>query len=105
MERKVAVIGVGQTEYTSIRKETRSLVEIAFAAISPALDMAGISLSDIEATVYTSVDGFEGVVRPDRTRDAFGQGWNIPVISVNTGGTAGGSGLKEAVHLISAGGI
>lgn len=103
MKRKVAVIAVGQTEYTSIRRETRSKAELAFAAVGSALDSVGISLSDIDATVWTSVDGFEGIVRPDRTIDAYGQGHNLPLIAVNTGGTAGGSGFKEAVHLISAG--
>lgn len=103
MERKVAAIAVGQTEYTSIRRETRSKAELAFAAISSAIDSIGISLSDIDATVWCGVDGFEGVVRPDRTIDAYGQSYNLPLIAVNTGGTAGGSGFKEAVHLVSAG--
>lgn len=103
MDRKVAIISVGNTEYTSIRRETRSKAELAFAAIKSALDNVGLSIGDIEALVFTSVDGFEGNVRPSRTLDAFGQGYNIPLIDVNTGGTAGGSGIKEAVHLISAG--
>lgn len=103
MDRKVAIIGIGNTEYTSIRRETRSKAELAFAAIKSALDSVGLSIGDIEALVFTSVDGFEGNVRPSRTLEAFGQGYNIPLIDVNTGGTAGSSGIKEAVHLISAG--
>jgi acetyl-CoA C-acetyltransferase len=103
MNRKVAIIGVGNTEYTSIRKETRSKAELAFAAIKSSLDSIGLSIGDIEALIFTSVDGFEGNVRPSRTLEAFGQGHHMPLIDVNTGGTAGGSGIKEAVHLIAAG--
>ncbi|MDY6851507.1 MAG: thiolase family protein, partial [Thermodesulfobacteriota bacterium] len=100
---KVAVIGVGNTEYTSLRRETRSKAELAFAAIKEALDLANITIADVDAAVFTSVDGFEANVRPCRTLEAFGQAHNIPLIDVNTGGTAGGSGIKEAIHLISAG--
>lgn len=103
MKNKVAIIGVGNTIYTSLRRETRSKAELAFDAISRALEMVNITIRDIDATVFTSVDGFEGNVRPCRTLEAFGQAHNIPLIDVNTGGTAGSSGIKEAVHLISAG--
>lgn len=100
---KVAVIGVGNTEYTSLRRETRSKAELAYASIKEALDLANVTIADIDAAVFTSVDGFEANVRPSRTLEAFGQAYNIPLIDVNTGGTAGGSGIKEAIHLISAG--
>lgn len=103
MEKKAAIIGVGMTKFTSCRRETRSRAELAFAAVKDALTNAGLSLKDIEASVYTSVDGFEATVRPARTLEALGQGLNIPLIDVNTGGSAGGSGIKEAVHLIEAG--
>ena len=60
MPRRVAVIGVGNTEYGSVFKETREKSQIAFAAAKSALDMAGISIADINATVFGTVDGFEG---------------------------------------------
>jgi len=103
VKEKVAIISVGNTEYTSLRRETRSKAELAYAAIKQALDEVRLSIEDIEACVFTSVDGFEGNVRPARVLEAFGQAHNIPLIDVNTGGTAGGSGIKEAVHLVSAG--
>jgi acetyl-CoA C-acetyltransferase len=103
MERKSAIIGVGMTKFTSCRRETRSRAELAFAAVKAALDDAGLEMKDIDASVYTSVDGFEATVRPARTLEALGQGLNIPLVDVNTGGSAGGSGIKEAVHLIEAG--
>lgn len=103
MKGKVAIISVGNTEYTSLRREKRSKAELAFAAIKSALDSVRLSIEDIDASVFTSVDGFEGNVRPCRVLEAFGQAHNIPLIDVNTGGSAGGSGVKEAVHLVSAG--
>jgi len=101
--RRVAVIGVGNTEYGSIKSDTREKSQVAFTAVKAALNMAGITISDVDATVFSTVDGFEGVNRIDRTIDAFGQGYNIPVISVNTGGTAGASAFKEAFHLVASG--
>ena len=103
MLRRVAIIGVGYTTYGSIRSETREKSQIAFAAAKSALDMAGISIADINATVFGTVDGFEGTNRIDRTIDAFGQGYNAPVVLVNTGGTAGASAFKEAYHYIASG--
>ena len=103
MDRKVAIIGVGNTQYTSPHRETRSKAELAFAATKGALDSVNLSIGDMDAIVFTSVDGFEATVRPSRKLEAFGQAYNIPLIDVNTGGTGGGSGIKEAVHLISAG--
>ena len=103
MKRKVAIVSAANTEYTSVRRESRSKGEIAFSAVKGALDMAGLSIEDIDATVFTSVDGFEATVRPSRVLEAFGQAHGIPLVDVNTGGTAGGSGIKEALHMISAG--
>jgi acetyl-CoA C-acetyltransferase len=103
VKHRVAIISVGNTEYTSLRREIRSKAELAFAAIKEALDEVRICMEDIDACVFTSVDGFEGNVRPARVLESFGQAHNVPLIDVNTGGSAGGSGVKEAVHLISAG--
>jgi len=103
MHRKVAVIGVGYTTYGNVLSETREKSQIAFAAVKSALDMSKLSIEDIEATFFCSVDGFEGTNRIDRTIDAYGQRYNRPVIMVNTGGTGGASGFKDAYHYIAAG--
>jgi acetyl-CoA C-acetyltransferase len=103
MGTRAGVIGVGYTTYVGHRRETRSKAELAHESVRNALDMAGMSIRDVDVAVYTSVDGFEATVRPVRRLEAFGQGFNIPVVDVNTGGTGGGSGFKEAVHMIEAG--
>jgi len=103
MQNRVAVVGVGYTNYTSIRRETREKSEICRSAIRPVLDDTGLALSDIDVVVYSSVDGFEGWNRCERLLPCFGQQHGVPVYSVNTGGTGGASALKEASHFIAAG--
>jgi len=103
MKRRVGIVGIGYTEYISHRRETREKSELSMASVKNALDSVGISLRDIEATVYSSVDGFEGYNRSERLQPSFGQNFGCPVYSVNTGGTGGGSAFKEACHLISSG--
>jgi acetyl-CoA C-acetyltransferase len=105
MTRKVAVIGVGSTTYTSTKRETRERSEIGADCIRSALDFVGngISMSDIDAVYFASVDAFEGVQRPERSMDCFGQPFNIPVYTTQTGGTAGGSAIKAAHQAITGG--
>jgi acetyl-CoA C-acetyltransferase len=105
MARNVAVIGVGNTPYTSVKKEVRERSEIGSACIKSALDFVGggLTLSDIEAVYFTTVDGFEGVQRPDRSMDGLGQTLNIPIYFINTGGTSGGTGIKDAYAAVAAG--
>ncbi len=105
MARKVAVIGVGNTPFTSVKKEVRERSEVGAACIKSALDFVGkgLTLSDIEAVYFTTVDAFEGVQRPERSMDGLGQAFNIPSYFINTGGTSGGSGVKEAYCAVAAG--
>ena len=105
MGRKVAVIGVGNTTYTSAKRETRERSEVGRACVAAALEFVGrgLSIADIEALYISSVDAFEGVQRPDRSVDCYGQGLNKASFFVNTGGTAGGSCFKEAYHGIASG--
>lgn len=103
MRNRVAVVAVGYTDYTSIRRETREKSEIARSAIRAALAGIDVEIQDIDVAVYSSVDGFEGWNRCERLLPCFGQQFGVPVYSVNTGGTGGASALKEASHFIAAG--
>ena len=51
MPRKVGIVSVGYSTFTSIRRETREKSEINYAAIKNALDNAGLSISDIDISV------------------------------------------------------
>ena len=105
MARNVAVIGVGNTEYTSAKKEKKGRSELGRACVKSALDFVGrgLTLSDIDAFYFASADAFEGVQRPERSTECFGQGFATPVYSINTGGTAGGSAFKTAYQAVAAG--
>lgn len=100
------VVGVGYSEpetFTDHRESKVAKETTSFQAVSSALEHAGIELNDLDATVFTSVDGFEGTNRIERTLESFGQTNNIPLLSVNTGGTGGGSAVKTAYELVSSG--
>ena len=105
MARKVAVIGVGNTPYTSVKREVREKSEVGRACIKSSLDFVGngLTLSDIDAVYFTTADAFEGVNRPERSADCFGQALNIPIYCINTGGTGGGSTIKDAYRSVAAG--
>ncbi len=105
MARRVAVIGVGNTPYTSVKKEVRERSEIGLACIKSGLDFVGngLTLSDIDAMYFTTVDAFEGFQRPERSMDCLGQSLNIPTYLINTGGTSGGSTVKDAYRAVAAG--
>lgn len=100
------VVGVGYSEpetFTDYRSSEVGKEELARMAVSSALEHAGIEASALDATVFTTVDGFEGTNRIERTLEAFGQHDNIPLLSVNTGGTGGGSAVKTGFELVSSG--
>ena len=106
MGRDVAVVGAGYSDpetFTDFRKSVKSKEELAGDAIGSALDSAGVEASDLEATVFTTVDGFEATNRIERTLETFGQDRNIPLISIHTGGTGGGSAFKAAYEQVASG--
>ncbi len=105
MARKVAVIGVGNTKYGSAKRETRERSELGAVSVRAALEFVGrgLSLEDIEAVYTGDVDAFEGIQRPDKSTECFGQTYGTPVYMINTGGTAGGTAFKAAYHAVSAG--
>ncbi len=105
MDRKVAVVGVGNTSYTSAKRETRERTEVSADCIKAGFDFVGkgLSMDDVDSIFYASVDAFEGVQRPDRSMDCLGQSLNKATFFVHTGGTAGGSAFKEAYHSVKSG--
>jgi acetyl-CoA C-acetyltransferase len=106
MTRDVGVVGVGYSEpesFTDYRLATESKQEQAYTAVDNALDHASMEPDDVDAAMFCTVDGFEGTFRVERTLDVLGMGSNIPIFSVNTGGTAGGSGIKIAYEYIASG--
>lgn len=106
MGRDVGVVGAGYSDadsFTDFRESVKSKEEQAIEAIGTALESAGVEMNDVDATVFTTVDGFEATNRIERTIETFGQNRNIPLISINTGGTGGGSAFKTAYEQIASG--
>lgn len=97
MPSEVAIVGAGFTEACSPSRETRSEVEICFSAVQRALEHAGLSIQDVDAVVFGTIDGFEATNLIARfLGSAFGQAHGIPVLQVSTGGSTGGNVVNAA---------
>lgn len=103
MARKVGVIGVGYANFGLAYSEPREESQLAFTAIKRALDMAKITISDVDASFYCIGDAFQGTNRLQRTIDAFGQAYNQPAVHIFTGGSAGIATMKEGYQYIASG--
>jgi acetyl-CoA C-acetyltransferase len=101
--RNAAVLGFGQTKYTTSRKDVGA-PELVFEAASRALADADMDVNEIDAVVFASApEVFEGVYEPDRwCVEAFG-GVGKLLIRVHTGGATGGSAAIAASRLIGSG--
>src|SRR5919109_4435803 len=98
-----AVIGVGQTYYTTRRSDV-SIAGLVREAALRALEDAGLTFRDIDAVVIGKApDLFEGVMMPEAyLADALGA-HGKPMMRVHTAGSVGGSTAIVAAGLIQAG--
>jgi len=103
MAERCAVIGVGQTRYSSTRGDV-SMPGLVREAARRALDDAALGWPDIEAVVIGKApDMFEGVMMPELfLADALGA-VGKPMMRVHTAGSVGGSTALVAASLIQAG--
>lgn len=102
MPRKVAVVGVGQTECKTRNLEV-SFPGLVHLAVRRALDDAGLTLADIDAVVFgSSPEYFEGVNHPEFWCGEASGGWMKPQMRIHTGGTVGAaSGIAAFYHVAS----
>src|SRR5207302_11130544 len=98
-----AVVGVGQTKYSSTRGDV-SIAGLCREAAGRALEDAGLTFRDIDAVVIGKApDMFEGVMMPELyLADALGAAGK-PMLRVHTAGSVGGSTGVVAAHLIHGG--
>jgi len=90
MGTRTAIVGVGQTNHTSKRKDVNGQ-ELIGEAVKRALQDASLGLSDIDAIVIGNMDHFEAINSVD--------GWSVdgsgafmkPIMKVTTGGSTGGT--------------
>ncbi|MFC5826940.1 thiolase domain-containing protein [Nonomuraea insulae] len=100
---RCAVIGVGQTHYTTKRLDV-SIAGLVREAALRALEDAGLTFKDIDAVVIGKApDLFEGVMMPEAyLADALGAAGK-PMMRVHTAGSVGGSTAIVAASLIQGG--
>ena len=98
-----AVVGVGQTKYSSTRGDV-SIAGLCREAARRALDDAGMTWRDMDAVVIGKApDMFEGVMMPELyLADALGAAGK-PMLRVHTAGSVGGSTALVAASLVQAG--
>ncbi|MFI9839350.1 thiolase domain-containing protein [Nonomuraea sp. NPDC051941] len=103
MGNRCAVIGVGQTHYTTKRRDV-SIAGLVREAALRALEDAGLSFKDIDAVVIGKApDLFEGVMMPESyLADALGAAGK-PMMRVHTAGSVGGSTALVGASLVQGG--
>lgn len=102
MTKPVAIIGVGQTKYTSRRTDVTSAALVR-EAVQGALDSAGVRREELDAIVLGSAPmGFEGTNLIEKWLvDAAGAKLK-PYFRIHTGGSVGGStGIGGYYHVAS----
>jgi len=91
MLREVAIVGIGQTKYTTTRNE-ETYEELIFQASKLALDDAGLSPEDVDAVVLSiAPEALFGLDHPENWVVGAGAALNKPVMRISTGGATGGS--------------
>ncbi|MEU0566670.1 thiolase domain-containing protein [Nonomuraea sp. NPDC005983] len=100
---RCAVIGVGQTHYTTKRRDV-SIAGLVREAALRALEDAGLTFRDIDAVVIGKApDLFEGVMMPESyLADALGAAGK-PMMRVHTAGSVGGSTALVGAGLVQGG--
>ncbi|MGH9204960.1 MAG: thiolase domain-containing protein [Acidimicrobiales bacterium] len=103
MSQPCAVVGIGQTKYSSTRGDV-SIPGLVREAARRALDDAEVTWRDIDAVVIGKApDMFEGVVMPELfLADALGA-VGKPLMRVHTAGSVGGSTALVAAGLVQNG--
>ncbi|MCH7699434.1 MAG: thiolase domain-containing protein, partial [Chloroflexi bacterium] len=98
-----AVVGIGQTQYSS-KRDDLSIPGLVREAAERALEDAGMTYADIDAVVIGKApDMFEGVMMPELyLADALGA-VGKPMLRVHTAGSVGGSTALVATSLVQAG--
>ena len=101
--RRVAIVGVGQTEHR-FRRDDVTYPELAREAVARALEHAGLDVDDIEAAVLAlAPDALMGVAHAERwVADALGVAGK-PFMRVNTGGSTGITTTQAAFYHVASG--
>jgi len=87
----VAVVGIGQTKFTSKRRDV-NIPEMIYEAVKMALDDAQMEPKDVDAILIGNMDHFEGINFSEMWCGIeAAPGYLKPVVKIATGGTTGSS--------------
>ncbi len=87
----VGVVGIGQTKFTSKRRDV-NIPEMIYEAVEMALDDAQLAPDDIDAILIGNMDHFEGINFSEMWCGIdSAPGYLKPVVKIATGGTTGSS--------------
>jgi acetyl-CoA C-acetyltransferase len=100
--RNVAIIGVGQSVYSSHREEVNQ-PEMIHEAVGEALEMAGLTMADVGCIVHGNMELFEMVHQPDLWHSLGTGAAGKETLRVTTGGTTGATLCCAADALVASG--
>ena len=100
--RNVAIVGIGQTQYSSHREDVNQ-PEMIHEAVSLALEDAGIKIDDVDAIVHGNMELFEMVHQPDLWHVLGTGGYGKDSFRITTGGTTGATIACAADNLVASG--
>ena len=100
--RRAAIIGTGQTRHARKRDDV-SQPELVREAASRALADAGVSPSEIDAVLISSMEMFEGRALPELWIGEAAYAAGKPCMKVATGGTSGTSACIAGYHQVASG--
>lgn len=98
--RNVAVVGIGQTEYSS-HKEHQNQPEMINEAVRAALADANMTLNDIDCIVHGNMELFEMTHQPDMWHVLGSGAYGKPQFRITTGGTVGTTLVCAADNLVA----
>lgn len=100
--RNVGIVGIGQSVYSSHREEVNQ-PEMIHEAVVEALEMAGITMADVDCVVHGNMELFEMVHQPDLWHTIGTGAWGKETLRITTGGTTGATLVAAADHLVASG--
>jgi acetyl-CoA C-acetyltransferase len=100
--RNVAIVGIGQTRYSSHREDVNQ-PEMIQEAVRSALKDAGISMADVDCLVHGNMELFEMIHQPDLWHMLGTGAYGKNAFRITTGGTTGTTIVAAGDNLVASG--
>ena len=101
-KREVAIVGVGQTKYSSHREDVNQ-PEMISEAIFEALEQTSLTMDDIDCIVHGNMELFEMIYQPDLWHTIGTGASGKECLRLTTGGTTGATLVCAADALVASG--